>query len=391
MGENMNANVVFRNEEAKQVLLDYNQFQTKILTSLRSGGKTYLVQDVDLLNRYFKRGRYFVYVRESQEEVDIALRSGFWDDHLISKPFYKDHEYRIFGNRIIIDDEVVGVAYALTTFCKLRGSQGGFGKVKESISKDRRKELEEQIEVVEKFAEDAPIDRMERIFFDEFEPLKPQMKSQARLEAFLHSADTFFRFRKNVETVMCGNLENCYSPFLDAFGFGDLKQLDIGIKKSYAAEPNAKGKREPLAVWCHLKPNEAWKEARNESYVGKIVRGKEIGHMFTTEGGYKGANFKKIEGKPKHRFILYNLTDGQEHLTVWGTREDVRYITARSDNITFPTYTFSLKLCGEGVRLLPDSYRRSILKIFESGKIEFDNARSFEIFLGMIPNKQNTK
>ena len=388
----MDVKKVFDNTDAKRVVQDYTQFDTRILSSTRSGGKTYIVQE-DVADRFLKKGKYFAYIRESQVEIDNALLSGFWDSHLIAQPKYKGHTFGVRGNRIYIDGVVVGVAYALTTYCNIRGTQGGVGgAVSEKIKKAREKELKEQIDAVQEFSEQAEIDQLDTIFFDEFEPLAPKMTSAARFEAYLHSADTLFRFRHHVKAVWCGNLENCFSPFLYNMGFGDLKKLEYGIKKSYTKQPNRKGKIEPLAVWCHIKPNEEWKDARDASYVGKIIRGNPTASaMFGTGDAYKGFNFKKIDGKPLQRCIVYNLTDGVNALTYWKTREGIWYLTDRTSNISFPTFALNLKQAGDGVRLLPDSYRRQLLTTFEAGQIQFDDARSFEIFINMIPNTRSVK
>ncbi len=373
-----NVEVAFSNQDARRALWDYTQFQTAVLTSARSGGKTYLCDDY-ILNKFFKHGKYFAYVRESQIEIDNALGGGLWDLNLLEKK-YANHTFTTKGNKIYIDDCLVGVGIAITTYCNIRGVVYNFG---EKIQRERKKELIEQVEEYENFVKNTFKD-LDTIFFDEFEPLSPKMSSDDRYQGFLHTADTLFRFRKNVRTIMCANLEKSFSPFLMNFNFGDLKKLDYGIKKSYT-EKSRKGKIQPLAVWAHIKPNEEWKDLRDDSYVGKLIRGKDSG-MFTTGQSYKGMNFKKIEGKPLHRIILWNITDGTNSLTFWKTRTELFYITARTTNACFPTYTFNLKQCGEGVNIIPKSFKNMMLQAFERGKVEFDTAQSFEIFRDMIPS-----
>ena len=63
-------------ESQARKVFDYNQFRIKILTGVRGAGKTYPVHE-HILNKYFKKGEYFVLVRETQEEVDNMLAARF--------------------------------------------------------------------------------------------------------------------------------------------------------------------------------------------------------------------------------------------------------------------------------------------------------------------------
>lgn len=316
-------------------------------------------------------------------ELENEFAKGFWDVNLQAEKM-GGHVLKLDKNKIYIDDFLVGVGIAITTFCNIRGVTYKMGAEEVKMSAARRKELEQQVENYENFVKSKHAD-VDTIFFDEFEPLKPKLSSGDRFQGFLQVADTLFRFRDKVRVIACANLEKAFSPFLYEYGFGDVKNLKYGIKKSYTA-PNMDGRIQPLAVWCHVRPSDHWKKARDESYVGKVVRGKDSG-MFTTGQAYKGVEFNKFD-KPVHRFIIYNLTDGENDLTYWKTREGIWYLTARTKNVRFPTYTFHLRNCNANVRLLPEGYKRQLLNAFEQNIIYFDSARSFEIFTNMIPNNQ---
>lgn len=369
----------FENVEARKCLYDFTQFQTRILTSRRGGGKTWLCDEY-LLNRY-RHGKYFVAVRESQVEIDNLLAGGFWDQKLIATPEYKDLIFTTRGNKIMINGQVVGMAFALTTYNRVRGSQAKFDKITPAHNA-----LEAEIKEVENFV--ASIENLETIYFDEFEPLTPTMTPEKRFETFLHMAETFFRFRPNVCVVMSANLEKAYSPFLYKFGFGDLLELTPGTRKSYTL-PDSAGRRQPLAVWCHMATNPEWDRLRDNSYVGKLVRGSDKG-MFTTGDAYVGKNFRKApaESKP-HRAILYNITDGISHLTFWKTKDKVHwYITRRTKNTMFPTFTWNIKAVGPGISLFPAELEKRLITIFNQSKIEFEDAAIYEQFINMLPAKK---
>lgn len=373
----------FENTEAKKVLYDYNQFSTKILTSQRGGGKTWLVQE-KLLNRYFKNGDFFVVLRESQVEVDLMLQGGFWDDELISKEKFCNHDYKTIGNKILIDGVIVGIAIALTTYGNFRGTVLKLG-VKEVKHNERKDELEEQVNEAEKFVKKS-MNKLKTIFFDEFEPISPKMSSEKRFTAYKHICETLFRFRKGVEVIMCANIENSYSVFLSEFRFNDLKDLTYGIKKSYTAR-GLFGDIDCLAVWIHIKANNDWIKMRDDSYVGRLSRGKDD-EMFMLGGVSKGNNFIKMPNKPLPRYVMFNITDGTNILTLWRVKNESKYyITEKSKGTTYKTFSFNNKVCGVGINLIPNLLAEQILNIFDNDMIEFDTSKTYSLFIEMIPKR----
>lgn len=366
-----------------ELLYNYTQFPNKIFTSPRGGGKTYKIQK-KLLRNYFKKGQYFAVLRESQVEVDNMMDAGFWDNNLISKKEYQEHVFETLGNKIMIDGKTIGIAIALTTYGNFRGvalNLGGRSKMREA---DKAK-LEAEIVAAEEFTK-ANLKYLSTIFFDEFEPLDPKLSGEKRYIAFKHIAETLFRLRPHsqVEVIFAANVEKANNEFLGKFGFGDLKDLTYGIKKTYSA-PNRNGQREPLAVWTHVKPSKQWEELRDDSYCGMLSRndGTEI---FTSGSITKGNAFKKITGRPLPRYVSFNLTDGENVLSLWNTkRGDVYYITEKTRGTSYTTYCFSAKKAVRGIRLAPKNLIYSLVDIFDNDMIEFDNAKSFEIFVNLLP------
>lgn len=367
-----------------ELLYNYTQFANKFFTSPRGGGKTYKIQK-KLLRNYFKKGQFFAVLRESQIEVDIMMSAGFWDNNLISRKAYENHVFETLGNKIIIDGKTVGIAIALTTYGNFRGvalNLGGRSKIKEA----EKAKLEAEIVEAEKFTK-ANLKYLSTIFFDEFEPLDPKLSGEKRYIAFKHIAETLFRLRPHsqVEVIFAANVEKANNEFLSKFGFGDLKDLTYGIKKTYSA-PNRQGQREPLAVWTHTKPSKEWEELRDNSYCGMLSRsdGTEI---FTSGSITKGNAFKKITGRPLPRYVSFNLTDGENVLSLWSTKKgDVYYITEKSRGESYTTYCFNAKKAVRGIRLAPKNLIYSLIDIFDNDMIEFDNAKSFEIFVNILPS-----
>ena len=373
---------IFKNENRSKVLRDYNQFQTKILTGVRGTSKTFETQEI-ILNKVLN-GKFFAFIRESQIELDLALQGGFWDNNLISKPKFNKHEYTVKGNKILVDGKVVGVGIALTTYGNFRGIALNFGdaiKTKKEKERIKSKQLEKDIEEAEELVKNN-INKLEIIFFDEFEPIEPKLSNDKRYIAFLHICETLFRFRENVSVIMCANIESPYSIFLDELNFPKSKKIEYGIKKSYYK--NNLGKLKPLAVWCHLEPNENWKTARANSYVGKIQSGKDLG-MFTTGLAYKGMDFISIPKGEQH-YLLFNLTDGVNNLSFWRCKNDrnIYHITERSNNTTYSTFCYDIENAVLGVKLISKATKDHIKNAFSNDCIKFENAKVFSIFINMI-------
>ncbi len=373
---------IFKNENRTKTLRDYNQFQTKILTGVRGTSKTFETQEI-ILNKVLN-GKFFALLRESQIELDLALQGGFWDNNLISKEKYNKHSYSVKGNRILVDDKVVGVGIALTTYGNFRGIALNLGnaiKTKKERERQKKRDLEEELEIAEKLVENN-IDKLEIIFFDEFEPIEPKLSNEKRYLAYLHICETLFRFRENVQVIMCANIESPYSVFLDELNFPKTKKIEYGIKKSYYK--NEKGKLKPLAIWCHLEPNEKWKTARANSYVGKIQSGKDLG-MFTTGLAYKGMDFISIPRNEPH-YLLFNLYDGINNLSFWRCKndKDIFHVTERSNSTTYATFCFNIEHAVLGVQLINPKTKEVIKKSFSNDCIKFESAKVFSIFINMI-------
>lgn len=372
-------------ESRARKVFDYNQFRIKILTGVRGAGKTYPVHE-HILNKYFKKGEYFVLVRETQEEVDNMLAGAFWDSYLLDDKKYKGHQYTTMGNKVIIDGIIVGYAVALSTYGKFRGAVSPVGQ--RAVKSRREQELEEQIEEMEEFVKNN-IEKTTTAFFDEFIPLTPKMSDDKRYHGFLHFLETVFRFRRNCMVILCGNITKPYDIFLENFNFKQPLDISYGIKKSYTIyKPNYPIK--PLAVWCHIKPNPKWLAAREESIVGMITRGKEE-DMFSTGNAYVNTDVRYITGKPDKRKAMYNLSDGERRVTFWKSLERNKYYITEPTRNNYTTYVFDIKLCRTGNRLILKSLETAIVEIFESGLIEFENAKVFDTFVNILPTKRSKK
>lgn len=361
-------------------VFSYTQFPNYVLTSARGVGKTYTVQD-ELMDEV-KAHRYISLIRESQVEVEDMLHGGFWDPNLLNNhAFARKHDFTVKGNMLLCDGVVIGTAIALTTYANLRNSGKRYGSL-EYADKKTRARLEKELTNAERIARAAG--KMNTTFFDEFEPLIPKLAPTARTEAYLHVCENLFRMRDNVRAILCANLETPASPFLDMFNFDTTQGVTYGIRKSYTRDKTHR----PLAVWAHLEPNTEWLAARGESYVGKILAGTDGGEIFKTGAPTELQGVKIGQTPGTTKCIICNLSDGREEVTVFKTSTDDMYITERTKNKTFPTFTYSPAAISEKVLPIPPAYIKFIRTRWGKGTTRFDAYGTFDRFTRLAKIKR---
>lgn len=381
---------IYKNEDIVRSF-SYNQFPLQVLTGPRGTGKTYPVQDY-ILNK-LKKGKYFIYIRESEDELAMTLGGGFWDTDLFrNRGDFNASDFEIIGKKFLYCGRIVGMGFALSTYGKVRGNVfGNIGAIDKNIAKGKKATPaeEREIEEVENFV-DRNIDNVQTLFFDEFVPMTPTMKEEKRVDAIMHIMESLFRFRrKGCRAIFCGNIISQYNMLLEYFNFNTDRGITYGIHKSYTAPSRITGKIDPLCVWVHAKPNKHWLQKRDESIVGMIMRGKDD-EMFTTGNAFGDKNINLItENDKKGRVILFNITDGVNSLTFWRAVQNTGHITERTKNTTYPNYTFDSKNISVNIQLMPKNIQKGLYEMYNYGRIKFDSIKSYKIFDELLPNRKN--
>ena len=88
---------------------------------------------------------------------------------------------------------------------------------------------------------------------------------------------------------------------------------------------------------------------------------------------------------------MYNLSDGERRVTFWKSLERNKYYITEPTRNNYTTYVFDIKLCRPDNRLILKSLETAIVEIFESGLIEFENAKVFDTFVNILPTKRSKK
>ncbi len=207
-------------------ILTYNAF-INFLIGERGVGKTYGASKF-VTSRFINKGEEFVYIRRYKSELAKAVPEFF--KALINNNEFPDHKLTTKGNKFIIDNQVAGYSFSLSTAQSLKSTN--FPKVK-------------------------------TIIFDEFiieEGQKHYLKNE--VENFLGLVETIARMR-DVKIFMLANAVTIANPYFVFFDITLPYNTDI---KTY---------KDGLILVQYMK-NEEYRKAKRESNFGKLIEGTEF-------------------------------------------------------------------------------------------------------------------
>ena len=99
-----------------------------------------------------------------------------------------------------------------------------------------------------------------------------------------------------------------------------------------------------------------------------------------------------ITGKPLRRVILFNIKAENGDFTFWRatqTPETRYYITARTQNTTFPTFALNVLSARQGVPVISKTFLKVVLDACETGRVEYDNMKTYTAFIENLPKRRN--
>ena len=185
-----------------------------VIIGERSNGKTYSILNY-CLERYFKFGEEFVYIRRFDEDIKYSrgsqiftnlinnkviekLSHGEWNDvyYYAKKWYLKKTNYKNPKESIVSD---VPFAYAMSLSSEEHDKSTSFPKVK-------------------------------NIFFEEFVS-RNYIDSEFIL--FQNALSTIIRLRDDVKIFMAGNTINKYAPYFNEMGLTNVKNMKSGSTEIY--------------------------------------------------------------------------------------------------------------------------------------------------------------
>ena len=247
-------------------ILSYNAF-INFLIGERGVGKTYGASKF-VTSRFINKGEEFVYIRRYKSELQKAVPEFF--KALINNEEFKDHKLTTKGNKFIIDDQVAGYSFSLSTAQSLKSTN--FPKVK-------------------------------TIIFDEFiieEGQNHYIKNE--VENFLGMVESICRM-KDVRIFMLANAVTISNPYFIYFDLSLPYNTDI---KTY---------KDGLILVQYMY-NKEYREAKAQTKFGKLTANTEYS-KYANENNFRLDNKNFIEKKTGSSRCSFGIKYKDNTYGVW--------------------------------------------------------------------------
>ena len=257
----------------------------------RGVGKTYGILK-KAVKDYIKYGYEFVYIRRYKTE--LKMFNQILDPHIVNNEF-KNNEIKIKGNKVLINGNVAGYAFPLSTAVTLKSSS--FPKVKTII-------FDEFI-----------IDKGNVIYIND------------EVTKFLEMYETISRMR-DVKVYFLGNAITLYNPYFEYFN----------ITIPYNSE--FKSYRDGLILVNYIK-NDEYRQAKKLTKFGKLLKNTNYGKYAIDNELLRDNDKTFIVNKlPTNVKIVCNI-EGHT-LGVWKDNNINYYISNKYDPNIHKVYVFKL-------------------------------------------------
>lgn len=167
------------------------------IVGARGIGKTYGFKKY-IINRFIKNGEQFIYLRQSQREVDGI--SDFWGS-LPEK--FKGHEFKQYGRRLKIDGKDAGEMHALSEYVQMKSNE---------------------------------YNHVRYIIFDEFLDNSNWTLRAEKPYALASIMDTVFRNRKGCRCFCLANAEQLMNEYFEFFNVYPNKTNGVTLTDDIAIE-----------------------------------------------------------------------------------------------------------------------------------------------------------
>ena len=263
-------------------LLSYNKILNFVIGQ-RGGGKTFSAKKW-CVNDFIKSGgkNQFVWVRRYKTEMK-KLKTSFWDD-IISTGIFKDVEFSVNGDKLMINGEVSGYLVPLSTSQQMKSSS---------------------------------YPNVTKIIYDEFVIEKSSLRYLSNeVESFLSLMDTIIRDRDNCRAVLIANNIQVTNPYFDYFKIrGDQSKRFV--------------KKDDMIIEFYT--NEVYAEERIKTRFGRLIKDTEYGE-FSLYNKPLLDNPLFIEQRTKQARFCYALLWKGVYIGVWkDNKQDKLYLSDKYD------------------------------------------------------------
>lgn len=179
----------------------------------RSNGKTYSALNY-AIERYFKFGEQFAYIRRFGEDVKRKNLSTLFDAHVANKRIWE-----LSGQTYNLVNYTAGrfIAYNYLDAGKIENDKQPMGFAFDLNSMEHHKS--------------TSYPKVTTIIFDEFLSRQGYLTNEFTL--FMNTLSTIIRDRSNVKIFMIGNTVNKYCPYFTEMGLSHIKEQQPGTVDLY--------------------------------------------------------------------------------------------------------------------------------------------------------------
>lgn len=300
----------------------------------RGIGKTYGFKKF-LINRFIKQGDEFLYLRQSQKEIDNTT------DFFGSLPEkFKEHQFKQRGKVLFIDKKRCGEMHALSEFVQLKSNE--YPKVK-------------------------------YIIFDEFLDDSNWLMKVEKPYALASIIDTVFRNRTNCQVFCLANAESLMNEYFEFFGVYPKNKKGTTLTKDICIEVVDSTKYHVV-------------EKRANNWLGRVTKGTDYAEM-AQSNEFKDDNEKHIAKLPAGAELVSQVIYQRDKFDIFTKNEKVFFVESKDNHVTDNVQVFTVKDSQPGMDFWKNSISlwRKVRSAAETGNMYFDNKRTREIcyvFLG---------
>lgn len=306
--------------------LSYNALLYFII-GYRGVGKTYGWK-VWAVNRFFKTGEKFIYLRRFKEEVNGDDLKTFFTQ-IQDDPKMKAHEFAVDGRQFYVDGQHCGQASYLT---------------------------------IQQSKKSVTYDDYCTIIFDEFIIEKGYQHYLPNEPLKLYNyMDTVFRHRENCRCVCLANAINWSNPYFTFFKF---VPMDAGYQMVQDG-----------TVLLNIYVNEQYKEFRGKSKFARMVAGTSYDSM-AMQNKFDDVNEDFIKARPKNGVLQFNIQWKEDTYGCWFNPEEFEYVISRKINNDVNTICYTTKDYKPNMMLITDKKLRvntELKRAFVNGYLFYED------------------
>lgn len=297
------------------------------IVGARGIGKTYGFK-LFTIKRFLKEGEEFIYLRQSQKEIQMI--TDYWG----SLPsLFTDHEFKQNGTTLYIDGKKCGELWALSQFVQMKSNEYA---------------------------------RTRYIIFDEFLDNSNWNNRAEKPFALASIIDSVFRNREGCKVFCLANAESLMNEYFEFFGIYPKNKKGVTLTKDISLEVVDSSKYKVT-------------EERANNWLSRVTEGTEYAQL-AQSNEFHDDNNKQVKKLPAGAELLTRIFYHRDYFEIW-TKGEACWITATKHKNLENEQILTIHDSAPGRELFKADFNtwRRVTQSAEKSKLYFDNKRTREI------------